>query len=203
MFLAARCAICDRPGGSPCGDSHSRLRPPVPEPDPPGLPGLTCLLAYEGGARQLVARVKYGNRRQALSWMATGLAGAVAARGVPVDIVTWPPTTAEHRRGRGFDHAELLARAVAHALGTPARLLLERSGGVAQTGRDARARRDRGPGFAVTAAPRPGEFVLVVDDIVTTGATLSAAADALRACGAEVGAAALARTPGRLARAGA
>lgn len=144
-----------------------------------------------------MARIKYANRRQAVDWLAAGLAGAVRHGGVAVDVVTWAPTVVSHRRDRGFDHGEVVARAVARALGVPARRLLVRDGGPAQTGRAAQARREHGPSFAAVASARPGAQVLVVDDVVTTGATLRAAADALRGAGFEVEVAALARTPGR------
>ena len=90
-----------------------------------------------------------------------------------------------------------LARAVARRLGCPCRRLLERLPGPAQTGLTLAERRVA-PVFCATTAPR--RHVLVVDDVVTSGATLSAAARALRAAGAtEVDAVAAARTPLKLA----
>ncbi len=195
MLLAARCAVCDRPGASPCPACHARLRPAPPEPDPPGLDGLIVLLRYDGTARELIARLKYRNRRLALGWLAAGLASRVAQGGVAVDVVTWAPTTAVHRRQRGFDHGELVARAVAQTLGLPVRTLLGRQAGPAQTGRRADERRAAPPRFTPTRPLAPGTRVLVVDDVVTTGATLGSAASALRSSGAVVVPAALARTP--------
>ncbi len=109
-------------------------------------------------------------------------------------MVTWAPTTPRHRRARGFDHAELLARAVGRQARLPTRALLTRLPGPPQTGAR-RAERRAGPRFRA----RPdvaGLGVLLVDDVVTTGATLTAAAGALRRGGARgiVGVAA-ARTP--------
>lgn len=193
MLLARRCGSCARPGPSPCASCHARLRRPAPDVAPPGLAGLVALLRYEGPARPLVARVKYRNQRQVVDWLADGL--ATLLREIPVDVVTWAPTTAEHRRRRGFDHGEVLARAVARRLRRPARSLLVRVPGPPQTGRDARHRRSSPPGFACRTDLPSGTRVLVVDDIVTTGATLRAASAALREAGATTIASCAARTP--------
>lgn len=199
MLLAARCAVCDRPGASPCPACHAELRPASPEPDPPGLAGLVAVLRYDGAARDLVARLKYRNRRLALGWLAGALATRVIEAGLTVDVVAWAPTTDAHRRARGFDHGEEVARAVARRLGVPARGLLRRGPGPPQTGRQAHERRADGPRFSVRRAVAPTTRVLVVDDVVTTGATLRAAVAALRSSGLTVVPAALARTPLRSA----
>jgi len=142
--------------------------------------------------RELVARLKYRNARAAVPFLASAIAALVDPSAV--DVVTWAPTAAARRRGRGFDQAQVLARAVARCLRRPCRSLLHRRpGSPCQTGRTLAERR-RGPAF--DARCRVTGRVLVIDDIVTSGATVAAAAAALREGGAaSVGVAVAARTP--------
>lgn len=192
LILPPRCLACARPGRAVCLRCASTLRPAPPVTAPGGLDRCAALVAYEGTGRQLVAGLKFRNRHSALA----DLAGAMAGLAPPppdIDVVTWAPTTRRRRRQRGYDQAELLARAVAGRLGRPARCLLDRGDGPAQTGRS-QVERGRGPAFA--ARGRRGARVLLVDDVVTTGATIGAAAAALRRAGAvQVAGLALAATP--------
>jgi ComF family protein len=180
VLLPATCPICHRPGEAPCARCRAELRPAPSLPTPPGLDRCTAVLAYEGAGRELLARLKYRNARSALRWLAAQMAASVDAS--TVDVVTWVPTTPARRRERGFDQAELLARAVARRLQLPCRALLRRRPGPAQTGRNARERRT-GPVLERRAGITPGR-VLLVDDVVTTGTTAAVAARALRAGGA-------------------
>jgi predicted amidophosphoribosyltransferase len=137
-------------------------------------------------AREVVARVKYRGARATVPWLADAMV-EVLDPSLAIDVVTWAPTSRDRRRARGFDQAELLARAVARRLtdGFDVRCLglLDRGASPPQTGLTGADRR-RGPSHvARRAAPRS---VLVVDDVATTGATLVAAAFALRAAGARV-----------------
>jgi predicted amidophosphoribosyltransferase len=138
-----------------------------------------AIIAYEGVGRELLARLKYRDARQAVAPLADALAARVS--GGLIDTVTWIPTTDRRRRERGFDQAELLARAVARRLGRPCRRLLRRLGDDHQTGRT-RSERLGGPRLVVVGVPPRN--VLLIDDVVTTGATVRAAVEALRSAGA-------------------
>jgi predicted amidophosphoribosyltransferase len=190
------CPGCGRPAapGAPvCACCAGELHAAPPATPPVGLDAWWAPFAYEGVAREVVARVKYRGARAAVPWLADAMVTAMIEGMLEgmldgrVDVVTWAPTSRDRRRARGFDHAELLARAVARRLTDHVDVrclgLLDRRPGPPQTGLTGADRR-RGPGHvARRAAPAS---VLVVDDVATTGATLAAAAGALRAAGARV-----------------
>jgi len=182
MLLPGRCGACGRAGPSPCGACRNELVPARSLPAPPQVDRCAALLDYAGVGREVVARLKYRNARSSLAFLAAGMAALVDP--IAVDVVTWVPTTAERRRQRGFDQSELLARAVARRLERPCEALLRRLPGPAQTGR-ALAERRRGPAFEArrTRPTAVARRVLLVDDVVTTGATVTAAARTLRAAG--------------------
>jgi predicted amidophosphoribosyltransferase len=182
--------------GAPCCERCAlTLAPAPPSPPPSGIDWWLAPYAYQGVARELVARAKYRGGRAAIEWFGEAIARACRTR-VEHDglVVTWAPASEPRRRANGVDHGALLARSVARHLDVPARRLLLRQAGPAQTGADRLTRR-HGP---VLRVHRRGtsDRVLLVDDVATTGATLAAAARALRASGVRsVAAATATRTP--------
>ncbi len=192
MLLSRVCAGCRGPGSSPCRRCAAGMQPvgEMAALDP--LSRLWAAFSYEGAGRELMARLKYHNQRSCVGWVASAMAGALPS-GLDIETVTWAPTSSRRRRRRGFDQAELLARALAREMGLPLVPLLRRVDAAGQTGRS-RSQRWNAPSFS--SARQPPSTVLLVDDVVTTGATLQAAASTLIHAGAHrVDAVAAAATP--------
>ena len=171
-----RCAACGCPGEALCRRCRFSLASSGPIRGPGGI---GAAFAFEGVPRELIVALKFRHRRAAAEVLAAQMVRRLGL--TPVDVVTWAPTSARRVRGRGYDQAEVIARAVARRLGVPCRRLLYRAHGDPQTGKS-RADRLAGPSFRARR-PRAGLSVLVVDDVVTTGATLRTAARALGAAG--------------------
>jgi len=167
-----------------CAAALRRVPGPVV---PSGVSYLAVGFEYEGVGRELVAALKFRNARTTVDWLAAGLVERLGPRADMADLVTWVPASRRQRRTRGFDQSELLARSAARQTDRPVIATLRRVDRGRQTGRS-RATRLRGPVLMPasnrTASQVRDRRVLLLDDVATTGASLAAAATALRELGA-------------------
>ncbi len=145
-----------------------------------------ALALYEDPIRTVIHRMKYGGiwrLSRPLGFMAATSLAPFLGAGTP--CVTHVPMHPRRRRSRGYDHAELLAGAVAEALGLPFRPLLVRTRhSPAQATLDlARRRENVRDAFRVARTAGLPREVILVDDVMTTGYTLSECASALKRAG--------------------
>lgn len=143
-----------------------------------------ALYDFDGEVRRKILAAKYRNERHYLREFAQELALRVQQLGFDSrTVVTWAPTSDERRRARGVDQSEILARHVSAFLRLPAKQLLRKVTQAAQTGAPREQRLSQVK--FVARVPRNVRSVIVVDDVVTTGATMSAATSALQSEGVQ------------------
>lgn len=186
------CAGCGRSTRKTCGYCASKIA----LCSPPHCSDALVALSYVGLVRDLMLAFKYRNHRTLAKLFADRLVATLrtSVEINSIDVVTWVPTTRERRTARGHDQAETLARMMGRSLGVPVRKLLVRETVGHQTGQN-RENRLVGVSFRARLIHTP-TTVLVVDDVVTTGATMRIAQRALYQAGVtRVICAAVASTP--------
>jgi ComF family protein len=216
--LPQACALCAAASGDAmlcvaCAAQMPTLTNACPQcalPTPDSLPCGACLTKpppyaatvaawrYAFPADRLLQAFKYGGRLALGEPLAAALSCAVRARGLamPDRLIALPPSR-RRQRERGFNHAHEIARRVSSSTGVPLERAFRRTRDAPpQAGLTLRERaRNVRDAFEATA-PLTGLSVAIVDDVMTTGATLAAAAIAARAAGAaRVEAWVVARTP--------
>ena len=173
----SRCFACGRAsaGSRTCGTCAKTT----------ALAGVSVGGEYEGAVKELILRLKFHRLRTA-SDPAAELLCHTAGDWPRCDIVTSVPVAAGRYRERGYNQSELIARAVARSLDRPYQPLLGRVTATHQIGLDRRSRLEQVAGAFYPLSPLAGQTILVIDDVVTTGATLSECAAVLRRAGAGV-----------------
>lgn len=147
-------------------------------------------LLYAGEARKAMHRLKFQGERDLARPMGRLLAQTAEEGLPPVDGVVWAPMSETKKRERGYDQSELLAKSAAKALGVPCLPVLRkvRETGIqhelSRDGREENVKNAYGVRKSLVAGVK-GRRLLLIDDIVTTGATLRECAKALYDAGAE------------------
>jgi len=189
------CLGCARQGNLLCSECLLKLPPGRDIPDAGNLVGVAVATTYDGAIKELILSLKFKRSRSAAALAARLLADRLGSGQIEFDCITAVPIAPARYRERGYNQAELIGRALARRLHVPYRSLLGRTTTEHQMGRT-RAERLAGiqGAFYVSRRQLAGQRILVVDDVVTTGATLGECARVLRAAGAEaVSGAAVAR----------
>jgi len=202
LLLPRRCVVCGAGGTQLCGDCLARL-PRIGPPlcgrcgAPTAWPVRRCrecagrrlafasargAVAYDAAVRRIVAGWKEHGLR-GLAADAAALVAEIVPRPGAVTVTFVPPDSGR-RLERGHHPAERLAEALAAHWRLPCAPLLERTGASRRQRGLELAERRRNVARAFRGTARSPTRVLLVDDVYTTGATVSAAASALRVVGA-------------------
>lgn len=199
LLLPPRCAGCGQEGVVLCDDCRRPLLRRYAEPSgwpigmpvsmPAGLVQAEWCATYSGPVRSAIGALKYRGERRLVGPLAEAIAERWARAGAGGEVLTWVPVHPSRRRERGFDQAEELARAAAARLGLPVMACLERRRRtVAQHSLGHLERAENVAGVFAPATPALARiramWLVVIDDVMTTGATLSGCAGALTAAGA-------------------
>lgn len=142
---------------------------------------------YDGIGQQLIKAMKFGQQRQASTPIARMLFESMATFSMDDTLLCPIPTAPARIRERGFDHAKLISKELQALCGAQAVQLLRRHTNVRQvgSGRQARINQMEAEFEAIDAKLVAGKRILLVDDVITTGATLSGAARVLKEAGAK------------------
>ena len=199
LALPAACAGCGREGPAICRECVPALdvrlaaEPGVPIGLPADIPApllqLEWCAPFTGTTRRALHALKYDGERRIAPFVGAAVARRWARTGVAGDILVPVPASPDRLRDRGYDQAALIAIEAGRRLRLPVLQALERTR--ATTAQFDLDRRERASNleraFHVRELARPevvGRWIVLVDDVVTTGATLASCATALLDSGA-------------------
>ena len=186
LLFPRKCVGCGREGALLCDRCIAEAPRAV---DTTGI-GLQLVLApfeMKGAAQKAVHRLKYNGVRGLAGPMGAAMAQHLQRHGVEPDVIVPVPLHRSRQRERGYNQAELLARAVGRWLETPvdASLLVRTESAGPQARSASREERQANVAGAFKAQREAiGKSIVIVDDVTTTGATLQSCAATVRQAGA-------------------
>ena len=205
LLFPLSCAVCGREGRYLCPGCEARL-PRLLEPycrrcadpneegvcdwcrsRPPAFDGVRAPYLMEDAVREMVHHFKYRNLRAAAPELGCLLASYLEAEPTRAEVLVPVPLHPRRERERGYNQAELLAHELSRLTGLPmeshaVRRTRNTPPQVSMRGHDDRGRAVRGAFECVGDVA--GRRVLLIDDVVTSGSTMSACASALKDAGA-------------------
>src|SRR4051794_29994406 len=197
LALPAVCAGCGLEGPPLCRECRPAVdvrlaaAPGVvlglPSDIPLPLIQLEWCAPFTGVTRQALHHLKYAGERRLAGPLGEAMAARWSRAGAGGDALVPVPASVDRVRERGYDQAVLLARVAARHLRLPVREVLTRARVTAaqfDLDRSHRGANVKGAFHLLDAAAVRGRWVVLVDDVVTTGSTLAACANALLEGGA-------------------
>ena len=186
LLFPPHCVHCERVGSFLCARCLAELTPASGR-EARGLDGARVRADFAGPVRSAIHAFKYDRQLRLVGPLGDLLCQALSDTDWAVDLVVPVPLHATRLRERGYNQAALLARQVAQTRGwafahDAVRRVRETASQVDLNAQERRANVDGA--FVADSSAVARRHVLVVDDVLTTGATMSACADALRAAGA-------------------
>lgn len=138
---------------------------------------------YEGAVKELIQELKYSGAKAHSENLAKLL--FLIFPQISVDVVSWVPAVSNRYRLRGYNQAEQIAKRLAEKTALPYQELLGRQRGQTQIGKTREQRLQVAHDGFYSLTPLSGVTVLLVDDVISTGATLEACAHELKLAGAK------------------
>ncbi|MCL6523524.1 MAG: ComF family protein [Thermoflavifilum sp.] len=139
---------------------------------------------HDGLMQRIIHQIKYAHHQQLAIWMGQRMGHMLAPQLSTVDLIIPVPLHPRKLRKRGYNQSALLARSMAHTLGIPVEenILIRKKFTETQTHKTRQARQENvAQAFQLTASAQglSGQHLLLIDDVLTTGATLNACVNTL------------------------